>query len=61
MTRRKEKDVVRYVYDPRDYRRHIRMQEQAASRRAERTLVLKQCVCFCVFFVALVWASGILR
>ena len=52
---------MRYIYDPRDYRRHLRMQEQAAARRAERVLILQQCLGFVVFFSALVWASGILH
>lgn len=58
---RKEKDVVRYVYDPRDYRRHLRMQEQAAARRAERMFTLQTILYASLFMFVLIWASGILH
>lgn len=58
---RKEKGVVNYVYDPRDYRRHIRMQEQAERRKAERAFKWQVILYGTVFFLALVWASGIIH
>lgn len=58
---RKKQEGVTFVYDPRDYRRHLRMQEQAAARKAQRVFMFQECAYTILFFIALVWASGIIH
>lgn len=63
MTKRKierEKKVVRFKYDPNDWRRQARMEIQRKERKRERKVLLEQAITFIIFFMIMVWASGVL-